>query len=489
RSALLSGNVAYARATWSRVQSQLDAYAEQLAGAYVEACEATKVRDEETRKDLALREACLSTRASALRQTVSVLRRADAEVVERAVELVVALPGIDACTDLEALRRAAAPSVAEPEQAQLRGLREQVAEARVWKKAGKIDEGRAIIDEVLPHAEALGDGLLLAEARLVAGTLRADLGDLEGGTERLEQALDGALEHGADALAVEALSTLIYLVGVDRAEPVAALMLGTVAQGLVDRIEPEGIAKAQVLTAIGQAWFARGDLGRAQTRFERALELLQAQVGDDHIELAEPLSSLAVVLRRRGQLDRAHLQYLRALDIRIHWQGELHPQTANQRINLAAVLIERGEPEQAEQQLRMALEVLISAPVRDDKTIAHARNTLGALLMDQRDYAASQQQFRLAAEDWERVHGPLHPNVAAARLNLGFALRRDGKLAEAVEQYERSVKILRSNELTLDRRKQLVKLLEELATRLDALERTAEADTYRAEAALLTSTR
>ena len=89
------------------VRTKLDGYAQGLAFAYHEACTATRIDNRETVEDLELRDACLDERVSDLTQRIALLRRADADVAEHAVELVVALPDLEPCADVEGLRQRA----------------------------------------------------------------------------------------------------------------------------------------------------------------------------------------------------------------------------------------------------------------------------------------------------------------------------------------------------------------------------------------------
>jgi tetratricopeptide (TPR) repeat protein len=488
REAMLGSELAYADEVWSTVESQLDAYVTALGAAHVEACEATRIRNEQTRDDLELRTACLDERAAALRQTIAILGDVDVQVMEEAVALVVALPGLEPCADLQALRRESGPAhLRDPrQQERLRALRERLEQARALETAGKLGEGLAAIEPVAAEADELRAPRLRAEARLVEGTLLAARGEHERAAEQLRRALHDALVHGADAVAVEALSALVYVVGVDQAKADAGLWLGSVAEALVDRGASSGRSKARVLTALGQLLSVRGEHAAAQARLEQALELLQAAVGADHIALAEPLDSLGVALRNQGQLREAHRRYQRALEIRIRWQGGRHPAIAHQRVNLGVVLDELGRPAEAQQQLREALEVLVGATGEHHERLAHARTTLGISLARQGSYRAAARELGLAIEAWEVVHGPDHPRVAKARLSLAASLQADGAHEDAVPQFERALAILRANERTLDNEATTSAALEDLATSLEALGRNDEAAAHRAALARMT---
>jgi len=486
REAILATELAFAQQTWVSVQGQLDGYAAVLDAAHVDACEATMIRHEQTGEDLRLRSACLDEHVGALRQTLSILARADAGVVEHAVTMVAELPAPEPCAELDALRRVAAGTKAaqgsEP-------LRERLLEARALTTAGKLTEGLAVIEPVAGQAEAMQAPVLLAEARLVEGILQAKLGRHEPAARTLQLAFTGAIEHGADVVAVETLSELVYLVGVDQAKPDVGAWLGSTAEALVGRARVGGQLQARVLTTMGQLSSARGEHGQAAEQLERALELLQRSVGEDHIALAEPLDGLGVALRNQGEHEAALRQYQRALEIRMRWQGPQHPATAHQRINLGVALDEQGEPEKAQQEYRAALEILAASPVPHRELVAHAGTSLAISLAKQGRYGDAARELVAAIEAWESVHGPEHPRVARTRLSLAGVLRADGRHEDAIAQYQRAREILRSTEPTPANDAMVITALEGMVAALEATGRANRAATVQAELERLSAAR
>lgn len=93
----------YAKTTWERLSSQLDAYTVALRDERVAACEATHVRKEQSAEVLNLRTICLDRRQRHLGALLGAFTQADAQLVEHAAEATAALPRVDGCQDAEAL--------------------------------------------------------------------------------------------------------------------------------------------------------------------------------------------------------------------------------------------------------------------------------------------------------------------------------------------------------------------------------------------------
>ena len=115
---------------------------------------------------------------------------ADKQVVNRAVDIALALPAFDVCDDAKELR--AIGDAPPPEQAQqIAATRETQAQARSLAVAGKSREAAALAGGAVEAAEALGYLPLTAEARL--GTARKGAGDYEAAIPALAAAVSAAL--------------------------------------------------------------------------------------------------------------------------------------------------------------------------------------------------------------------------------------------------------------------------------------------------------
>lgn len=447
---------------WLRAENELDDYHDELREAYEDACKATLVRHEQTLDDQQRREACLDQRASALRQTVSLLSRPDAQVAEEAVSLVVELPRIEACSDLEALSRIDEPQSTGDRQRQ-RKLLDDLEKARALETAGKADEGLQLVTALVARAEELSEARLGAEARLLEGTLLSDLGRHDEAAEPLETAVRWSLEHEDYTLALEALSTTIYVVGVEQAKTDAALLVGAIAEAHTAREDHGGRAEARVLTSIGQVHSERGEHEEAQARYEEAIELLEGAVGEDHISLADPLDSLGQALRRQKRLDEALTASRRALAIRERWLGDGHPKVAHQHINIGVILRGQRRYEDAEGEYRHALGMLEGTGPAHAETVALARTNLGALLAEMERFDEAAVELRKAIAAWELELDPAHPRVAAVRQSLGRVLEGAGQPDAAREQYQQVIAILEHAEETPKQKKMLTKVRARLA--------------------------
>ncbi|MEM9459876.1 MAG: serine/threonine-protein kinase [Myxococcota bacterium] len=460
--AILSTELDYAPHTRARVVEQLDDYAQQLGQAYVGACEATMVRHESTADELDARRHCLDQRTQSLSLHVALLSQPDPHYVEKGVELLSTLPRVGRCQTVGPL----APSDATPRTPQdeyaLKELRTTLDQARALAVVGKYADGLRLVARAASIADVLGHEGLRAEVLHIRGQLLMEAGQHEDARVQLKAAYEDAVEHGADEIAIAALASLIYTVGVEQAQTRSALWLGSTAEALVARHRPDPTLEAKIHTAIGQVLTVRGDYPAAQEHFQRALRLTEQTRGAGSIAMVEPLDGLAVALRQQGEHEQADQRHRDIIEILTTQLGEQHPGLlAHQKINLGAALDLQGQDEQARAEYEEALEILEGTSTPDRRKIAHVRTNLGTVLgqlgaaADATDRQQHEQLARATAELeqavalWRDRNGPDHPWLAKAHINLGQVLRDRGRHSESLEQYRQALRILRHNDSTL----------------------------------------
>jgi len=148
-------------------------------------------------------------------------------------------------------------------------------------------------------------------------------------------------------------------------------------------------ALARALSNLADLYRTQARWEEAETFYQRALDLEEAQLGRDHPSLVRTLNSLALVYRGQGLYDRAEPLCQRALEIveRVHGAG--HPNTAPVVGNLLTVYLAQGR------------------------------------------YGDAGPLFRRSVAIKERVLGPKHPALAGSFSNYAAFLRKTRGDAEA----------------------------------------------------------
>ena len=228
---------------------------------------------------LALRTGCLDQRARELGALADEFSHADAKVVRKAVAATLALPPLDSCADVRALKTAAPPRD-EALRARVQSLRGRLATAWAMAAAGRDWQALKPMGALVDEARATGHEPLLAEALLVYARARAPF-DPEGAEPLYEEAFKRGEAIHNDALAAEAAIQLVAIAGAiehhfDVGERWARIADVTVERGVPLRV------RGWFLHNRGTLFAAQGRWRLAEGDFTAAVAIRQQALGAAH---------------------------------------------------------------------------------------------------------------------------------------------------------------------------------------------------------------
>ena len=445
--AILGTEVSYAPSTWTRVQTQLDAYADAWMSKHTDVCEATVVRQEQSEEAMALRMRCLGQRRSSLRAAADVLADADAEVVANAVKLAAGLPSLSRCDDVDWLEQQdqLMPPPEDPDVvAEVEQLRERLAQIAVMHEAGRYAEALEQAEPVVQRAEARGYPPLRAEAYYWRGELRNRTGAYTKAEQDLLLAHSLAVEHHHDVVMLDAAQSLTYVVGYNLARHEAGQQWGLTAALPLARRSGDPAELATSLSNLGATSFSRGEYEDAKEYQQQALVIRQQVLGNEHPKVADVLNNLGNTYLTQGKPEDASGYYQRALAIQQETLGGDHPDVARTLYNLGSMYLIQGEYEDAKEYLGRALTIWTEALGADHPHVARALSILANVLSRQGEYADAEEHHRRALEIRRRALGDDHPLVAGSLVSLGNMYANQRKYLESVPMYRRALEIQRT---------------------------------------------
>jgi tetratricopeptide (TPR) repeat protein/tRNA A-37 threonylcarbamoyl transferase component Bud32 len=445
RSAFLKGGRPYAEATWSRAEQQLETYAQAWTSMYVDACEATHVRGEQSEELLDLRMSCLSQRLARLDALVGMFAEADDDVVEHAVEASHALPGIDTCGDADALLAPIRPPDDEAGRQAVADVREQIAGAAALRTGGRYDEALAPARAAVASSREIGYRPVEAEAILELGLAEVHAGDFKAGEGHLLEAMWAAEAGKHDTVAADALIRLVSVVGKELERHADGHLTARHAEAALERLGGDAMREADLLSNVGTLLVAEGKYEEALQRHERALALREPVLGAEDPRIGASLGNLGTVLRLLGRYQESRATHERALAVREAALGADHPETAKTVTNLANVLRMTGENERALELQQRAVASMRASLSPDHPHLAKAIGNLGNAYwaLGRNDEAVA--HHRQAAAVFERLYGPDHPGVAHWLDNAGVVLVSQDKVEEGLESHERALTVFEAS--------------------------------------------
>jgi tetratricopeptide (TPR) repeat protein len=398
--AFAATRASFAADTWTRVSALLDGYAGRWSRMYTDACEATHVRGDQSSEVLDLRMACLEGPRSALHALTDVFTHADAAVVLQAVNAAQALPPLDRCADLAALRATVSPPADAVTRARVADLRAELAEVKALTDTGQLALASRKVAPVVEAARTTRYAPLLAETLEARSWLEAMLGDPAAGVKSAEEALRAALAGRRDDIALEC----------------AALLVGY----LSDRLQRLDDA---------ERW---DGLGRA----------LLERLGPGHERSAAWLANDRGILRaRRGDKAGALADVREGLAIKQRVLGPNHPDVGLSLATLGSILEELGDAAGALDAADRFLATYRGAYGADSPLLGHPLNNRGIALFLLGRHAEAQAALRDAIARMSVVNGPDNGVVAHPLTALGRSLLETENARDAVPLLERALRI------------------------------------------------
>lgn len=204
-------------------------------------------------------------------------------------------------------------------------------------------------------------------------------------------------------------------------------------------VQPE--AAGRVLNRAGQYLWERGRYAEAQALCERALAILERELGPDHPDVALSLNDLAVVHWYQGRYAQAKELNERALTIRERKLGSDHPDVARSVNTLAIIYVSLGRFPEAQALFERALAIRERVLGPDHPDVAQILINLANFQNDRGRRTEALALYERALPIWERELGPDHPNVAGTLNNIADVYADLGRYPEAKAFDERALEI------------------------------------------------
>ena len=401
--------------TSEAVAKALDGYAIQWTAAATEACEATRLRGEQTEEVLSLRQACLDQRLYDLRALVVVLGTADDKMVEAGDSLVFQLDPLERCANVQALRAPGLPPVEPRDKVEelRRLLASSKAELIAGRHFGSMEAARkaAILAGEVKYEPYRAEALLVRGASLAgigntteANTVFSDAVWAALVSNRHDLVTMGAMSNaavvaegrvgeskiwlglartsaarlGSDAQLEQRLLQVEGLVAATRGDLQAAIASQLTALAIAERsLGATNPALWSDLDVIGVTLAKSGAWEKAIPPLERALALREAAVGNDHPDIAGILTNLGAGYSNTNQADKARAAYEKALSIRERADGPRNPMLILTLNNMADAMTRAKDHQNAlhyvERGRLLALEMLgKAAPMYHAISTTHA---------------------------------------------------------------------------------------------------------------------
>jgi eukaryotic-like serine/threonine-protein kinase len=437
--AFLATRLPFAEDAWTAVERGMDGYVRSWATMRHEACEATRVRGEQSADLLDRRMLCLDQRLGQVDTLADLLARADSQTVQRWPRLLDGLDGLAECGNaVTLLGRTPLPRDA-ASRARIQKAQARLAQSRALQAAGKIQPALALAVDVDREAGGLSYKPLQGEATFLLGDLRENAGDLQASKRDVYRALEAAEAGRDDLLKARCWKKLIYVAGFRESHFEEAHRLARLAEAALARAGGDPSWEAAILDIEASIYSMEGKYQDALREFNRVLALSERyHLQNSFYTTANNLGSL---YHEMGDHERALQSFRQALDQAGPLKGDLHPDTAALEYNLGTVLTDLKRYSEAEVHLRKALATRERILEPDHPDIAESLTGLG-VLWDRQDRPEQSLPYQERALRIYTARNPGSIGWATAQNNVGDDLRKLGRYPEAVAHLQEGLTAL-----------------------------------------------
>ena len=202
------------------------------------------------------------------------------------------------------------------------------------------------------------------------------------------------------------------------------------------------IEVAKTLFNLGNAYGGLGDAAKMRDLLERALRIIEAYYGKDHIEVAKTLNNLGSAYGDLGDAGKKRDLLERALRIKEAYYGKDHIEVAITLYNLGSAYGDLGDAAKMRDLLERALRMVEAYYGKDHIEVAKTLNNLGNAYGDLGDAGKKRDLLERALRIKEAYYGKDHIEVAKTLNNLGSAYGDLGDAGKMRDLLERALRII-----------------------------------------------
>ncbi len=442
--AFLATRAAFAESVWRGIDREIDRYTRDWAATHRQACEATRVRGEQSEDLLDRKMFCLDQRLREVQAVTDLFTRPDVKVVEKAADTVATLPDPAACARAATLLEKVPPPRDPRVRERLKEAQAELAAAEALRRSGKYREALSRAEALKERVMSISYLPLQAEMFLLFGRLHLSLGEYEKSEEELHQAVWAAEAGRDDLLKTECWRELVYNLGVRQARYAEAHRLARHAEAALARTDGDPRTEAALLRTEATLMSLQGEYGHAVQRLEKARAL--AEKIDPQQPDYRNFGLLGATYRDMGEPERAISSLRRALEIAEKRVGASHPHVAAFYFNLGLSLSDLGRYGEAAGSLERALAILERLLGRDHPDAAEVLVAIGGTRIRDGQPARALPLLERALEIYEAKASRTPEGWAMAHYSLGEAARRLGRYSVAREHLRKALECIEEGE-------------------------------------------
>lgn len=415
---LLRTGKPYAEETWDRVEQALDRYSAQWVAMHTEACQATRIRGEQSEALLDVRMQCLNRRLADLTALTQLLGRVESSWLDKVTHAAQELTPIGVCADVVALT-APVPLPEEPsKRTRLASMLRALSETVAMQRLGQYVQAQAAGETLVQAAHELGYPPFEAEALYWLGIIQSSRGQSQAAVDTLLRAAAAGVAGRDLRIAAKAWSRLVSITGFNLQQSAEASKWEMLASSAISALGDNPEAKFELASARCVAAYPQPTREQTLSLCQESLAAAIKVYGPSHFHVSAQMNNLADILAARNQTEQALSFYRQSLQITQQQLGNSHPSVAIHLNNLGETLGNLGKYREALPYLSEAVELQqrVLEPGHLQRGVVLA--TLGQLQWGDGQVAAASATLQGAIKVLEKGFPPGHSNLVTAQIML-----------------------------------------------------------------------
>ena len=426
---------------WTRSAPQIEAFARAWQRERIATCERTLVAHEQDALTMSAQVECLGGQIEELTQITALFSNLDDTVLQRAPQLLDALPQPHTCLDVTAALPSG-PQRSDLDSEERRATLSLLRRAEILVRAGRVEDGRALAAEALERAQAQSFDGALARANEVLGSVAYSSGEVGEALAYFREAEIAAERGGDDERVIRVLTWQAEALAWKRDFEAADAVLQR-NRAKLERVQHTDLDQRVMLEITSSSILAQRNEDAAAIRLLRdTVDLIEST--DEALPATRRSlvhTRLVWLLLDQGALDDALHHAQRAHELMVETYGPRHPLTAASTHNLAHAYFERQEFTKALELIQLSESIKRRAYGEQSPTVATTRAAAARVLASLGRSAEAVELARAAVGDGVDVTS--NPEDAGFRLYvLAVAMRANGDPLAALDAARRSDSLL-----------------------------------------------
>ncbi len=427
--------------SWPRVARSLATYADTWAGIRRDACEATTVQRSQAEDVMNKRYACLDRALVAFDGLLATFETTGLAGASRALESSYRLPPLEACNDLDLLKRMTDMERDARDEPMVATIRRELYKATVIAGNGRIKRALRLINNLEKDADKIPGGHLLAEVLLRKGGVLTMLGRHSEAEVSLRKAYDHARRSKRSSIAGIAAAVMIG-VSNSKGNVQIADHWANLAKLELPHAGYRSVAAETIQLATADLRSRQGRYADAVAHLRAALRIEETLYGNNHLRIATTKIQIASALDALGKRTQAKHELQAALKLVEQLAGKSHPSQVHGLRTLSLLHNGAGEHRKAVDVSTRALAIARRAYGENHSEVAYCWQNHGVALYGLGRIDDAIAAYAKAIDIISRKLGRRHPDLGMLYSNMGVAYEQKGELDKALDYHERALRLL-----------------------------------------------